>query len=214
METSPLPGFPSTLPAGFHDENGSELVFRPEYLTFLLGRKLFAMPVEGMREIVACPPLTVVPGMPEFLRGVMNLRGGVVPVIDLRVRLGLAPAVFTRRSCIVIMELDHHGRGVAIGVLVDVVQAVLSADDEAAGPDGPGVESGMEDGGDIPPGTGRGSAHETRHERGRETRHETASGGVPREFIECELMLDGRRTLLLDTARALSINELREQILQ
>ncbi|MFC0679941.1 chemotaxis protein CheW [Lysobacter korlensis] len=96
-----------------------------QYLTFALGAEMFATDIRGIKEIIEYAGLTTVPMMPEFIRGVINLRGAVVPVIDLSVRFGRAPTTLTRRTCIVIMEAgvddEHHD----IGVVVDAVSEVL-----------------------------------------------------------------------------------------
>lgn len=96
-----------------------------QYLTFALGRELFATDIRGIKEIIEYAGLTTVPMMPAFIRGVINLRGLVVPVIDLSVRFGREPTVLTRRTCVVIFEVcDDHGWH-DIGVVVDAVSEVL-----------------------------------------------------------------------------------------
>jgi purine-binding chemotaxis protein CheW len=79
-----------------------------QFLTFLLGQEMFAMPIEEIREIIEFSHLTEVPLVPNFLRGVINLRGAVVPVIDLSVRFGRAATPVAKRTCIVILELEHE----------------------------------------------------------------------------------------------------------
>ena len=96
-----------------------------QYLTFLLGKELFAFDILGIREIIEYGNLTSVPMMPEFIRGVINLRGAVVPVVDLSARFGRAASAVSRRSCIVIIEADNEGEKQDIGVLVDSVSEVL-----------------------------------------------------------------------------------------
>ncbi|MES2296022.1 MAG: chemotaxis protein CheW [Pseudomonadota bacterium] len=97
-----------------------------EYLTFMLGGEMFAIAILCIKEIIEyCEPDTV-PLMPPAIRGVINLRGAAVPVLDLSVRFGRGPSTLTRRSCIVILELD--GEQQVIGVLVDAVNAVLEID--------------------------------------------------------------------------------------
>lgn len=80
-----------------------------QYLTFRLGAERFAIPTGAIREIIRLPALTGVPLMPAFLRGVINVRGTVLPVMDLSLRLGLAATVFTKRTCVVILELPGVG---------------------------------------------------------------------------------------------------------
>lgn len=96
-----------------------------QYLTFLLGKEMFAFDILGIKEIIEFGNLTSVPMMPEFIRGVINLRGAVVPVVDLSARFGRAASVVTRRSCIVIIEAESEGERQDIGVMVDAVSEVL-----------------------------------------------------------------------------------------
>jgi len=96
-----------------------------QYLTFLLGKEMFAFNILGIKEIIEYGNLTSVPMMPEFIRGVINLRGAVVPVVDLSARFGRAASVVTRRSCIVIIEAESEGEKQDIGVMVDAVSEVL-----------------------------------------------------------------------------------------
>ncbi len=96
-----------------------------QYLTFFLGKEMFAFDILGIKEIIEYGNLTSVPMMPEFIRGVINLRGAVVPVVDLSARFGRAASVVTRRSCIVIIEAENEGEKQDIGVMVDAVSEVL-----------------------------------------------------------------------------------------
>jgi purine-binding chemotaxis protein CheW len=103
-----------------------EVIESRQFLTFLVGSESFAMPIGSIREIIEFGGLTEVPLMPDFLRGVINLRGSVVPVIDLSVRFGRAPTVEAKRTCIIIMELVQDEQMLLLGVMVDAVSAVLS----------------------------------------------------------------------------------------
>lgn len=96
-----------------------------QYLTFMLSGEMFAIGILGIKEILEYGQLTSVPMMPAFVRGVINLRGAVVPVIDLSARFGRHNAEVTRRSCIVIIEADSDGNTQDIGLMVDSVSAVL-----------------------------------------------------------------------------------------
>lgn len=102
---------------------------RRQYLTFQVNGEMFAMPISAIKEIIEYREPTDVPLMPGFMRGVINLRGRVVPVIDLSVRFGRGRAVPTRRTCVVILELPHEGSTHDVGVLVDAVSAVLEIAD-------------------------------------------------------------------------------------
>lgn len=96
-----------------------------QYLTFTLGSEMFAVGTLSVKEIIEYGQLTEVPMMPGFIRGVINLRGAVVPVIDLSVRFGRSATQITRRTCIVIIEVPTDDGQHDIGVLVDTVSEVL-----------------------------------------------------------------------------------------
>ena len=96
-----------------------------QYLTFSLGEEVFAMDIRTVREIIQYGPMTTLPLMPGFVRGVINLRGAVVPVIDLQARFGRAPAQVGKKSCIVIFDALRHGERVELGLLVDAVSEVI-----------------------------------------------------------------------------------------
>jgi len=97
-----------------------------QYLTFQIGREMFAVGILHIREIIEYGSLTTVPMMPEFVRGVINLRGSVVPVIDLSARFGRGESTINRRSCVVILEVESADEGLQeIGVIVDSVSEVL-----------------------------------------------------------------------------------------
>ena len=97
-----------------------------QYLTYALGEEVFAMDIRAVREIIQHGAMTPVPLMPAFVRGVINLRGSVVPVIDLSARFGRAPTVEAKRTCIIIMELQQDEQLLLLGVMVDAVSAVLN----------------------------------------------------------------------------------------
>ena len=100
-----------------------------QYLTFQIGREMFAVGILHIREIIEYGSLTTVPMMPDFVRGVINLRGSVVPVIDLSARFGRGESEINRRSCVVILEVetlnDSEQSLQEIGVIVDAVSEVL-----------------------------------------------------------------------------------------
>jgi len=97
-----------------------------QYLTFLLGGEMFAIDILTIKEIIEFGNLTTVPMMPDFVRGVINVRGAVLPVIDLSSRFSRRPSEVTRRSCIVIIETQAQGEDKQdVGVLVDSVSAVM-----------------------------------------------------------------------------------------
>jgi purine-binding chemotaxis protein CheW len=96
-----------------------------QFLAFELGGDCYALAIQRVREIVEYTPPTRVPGTPPFVRGVMNLRGSVVPVIDLARKLGLDSPPVTRRTCSVILEIDNEGERLVMGLVVDSVSDVL-----------------------------------------------------------------------------------------
>ena len=96
-----------------------------QYLTFMLGGEMFAIGILGIKEILEYGQLTSVPMMPAFVRGVINLRGAVVPVVDLSARFGRHSSEITRRSCIVIIEAESETDTQDVGLMVDAVSAVL-----------------------------------------------------------------------------------------
>ena len=97
-----------------------------QYLTFLIGGEMFAISILGIKEIIEYGSLTTVPMMPNFIRGVINLRGAVVPVVDLSARFGRTASEVTRRSCIVILEVEADEEKQDVGVVVDSVSEVLA----------------------------------------------------------------------------------------
>ncbi|HEY6927013.1 MAG TPA: chemotaxis protein CheW [Steroidobacteraceae bacterium] len=103
-----------------------------QYLTFVLAGETFAMGILAIKEIIEYATLTEVPMMPRYVRGVINLRGAVVPVIDLPLRFGKPSSQVTKRTCIVIVEIVSRARQAheaaerhVVGVVVDAVNAVL-----------------------------------------------------------------------------------------
>jgi purine-binding chemotaxis protein CheW len=96
-----------------------------QYLTFMLGTEQYAIGILSIKEIIEYDELTTVPMMPDSIRGVINLRGAVVPVMDLSRRFGKPSNPVTKRTCIVIIERWSAGEREDIGVIVDAVNAVL-----------------------------------------------------------------------------------------
>jgi purine-binding chemotaxis protein CheW len=96
-----------------------------QYLTFMLGGETFAIGILAIKEIIEYGNLTEVPMMPDYIRGVINLRGSVVPVVDLSARFGRKPTELGRRTCIVIIEVVSADETQVVGVMVDAVNEVL-----------------------------------------------------------------------------------------
>ncbi len=113
----------SSLPAVANGATQEEQ--QRQYLTFMLSGEVFAIGILRIKEIIEYGNLTEVPRMPEFIRGVINLRGAVVPVIDLGSRFGKHSTEISRRTCIVIIEVEHEDEQHVVGVMVDAVNEVL-----------------------------------------------------------------------------------------
>jgi purine-binding chemotaxis protein CheW len=96
-----------------------------QYLTFRLGEEVFALEIAQVREVLDFTAITRVPRMPEFMRGVINLRGSVVPVVDLRLKFGMAATERTVNTCIIIAEVVIEGERTLLGALADSVQEVI-----------------------------------------------------------------------------------------
>lgn len=96
-----------------------------QYLSFLLDNEIFAMEIKKVREVLDYTTVTQIPQMPDFMRGVINLRGSVVPVIDLRLKFNLTRTEQTIDTCIIITEVMIAGQSIIIGNLADSVQEVF-----------------------------------------------------------------------------------------
>jgi purine-binding chemotaxis protein CheW len=96
-----------------------------QYLTFKLGDEVFALDVAKVREILEFTSITKVPQTPKFMRGVINLRGSVVPVIDLRLKFGMSVTERTVNTCIIVVEVRLEDETVILGALADSVQEVV-----------------------------------------------------------------------------------------
>lgn len=96
-----------------------------QYLTFYVAGEEYAVTILKVTEIIECVSLTHVPGTPSWIRGVLNLRGAVVPVVDLAVKFGLAPTLLTRRTCVVMVEIEHDAERLVLGVMADSVHQVV-----------------------------------------------------------------------------------------
>ncbi len=99
------------------------------YLSFKLGDELFAAHVNKVLNILELVKITQVPKAPDYMKGVINLRGNVLPVIDTRVKFGMSPTQFTKNTCILVLSIRIDGESVDLGALVDSVQEVLEVED-------------------------------------------------------------------------------------
>ena len=106
-----------------------------KFLTFLLGSESYGIEVLCIREIIRIQQITPVPQMPEHVRGVINLRGKVIPVIDLRIKLALPEAEATDRTCVIVLDIKSEtGGNTLLGIVVDAVEEVLNIDAEQIEP--------------------------------------------------------------------------------
>ena len=105
-----------------------------QYLSFKLGDEVFAVDVAKVREILDVTAITKVPQTPEYMRGVINLRGSVVPVMDMRLKFGLPATERTVNTCIIVMEVVHDGETMVLGSLADSVQEVLELEPDQIEP--------------------------------------------------------------------------------
>ncbi len=102
-----------------HDKEG-------KYLTFTLAREDYGLEILKVREIIGMMDITAIPQTPDYVKGVINLRGRVIPVIDLRLRFGLPPMDYGERTCIIVVDVKSHLGTVQLGVVVDSVSEVLN----------------------------------------------------------------------------------------
>ena len=122
---SPQPASPASLAVAGAKAPVAVESSPAQYLTFLLGGEMFAVGILNIKEIIEYGSVTEIPMVPPFIRGVINLRGAVVPVIDLASRFGGKRSEISRRTCIVIIELAENDERQDIGVVVDAVSEVL-----------------------------------------------------------------------------------------
>jgi purine-binding chemotaxis protein CheW len=108
-----------------HQKHEAEAGINGQYLTFMLAEGVFAIDIVSVREIIQFGQMTEVPLMPDFVRGVINLRGAVVPVIDLQARLGKSLSNVNKKTCIVIFDAFREGERIELGLMVDAVSAVI-----------------------------------------------------------------------------------------
>lgn len=105
-----------------------------QYLTFRLGEEIFALDISKVREVLDFTNITKVPRTPDFMRGVINLRGNVVPVVDMRLKFGMTRTEQTVNTCIIIVEISLEGETTVLGALTDAVQEVIELGPEQIEP--------------------------------------------------------------------------------
>lgn len=102
-----------------------------KYLTFTLGREGYGIQILKVREIIGYMDITAVPRTPTHVKGVINLRGQVISVLDLRMKFGMEEAARTEETCIIVVETNSNGRKLSIGLIVDKVSEVLNITEES-----------------------------------------------------------------------------------
>lgn len=110
--------------AGQLAETGNLVDVAGQYLTFSLADEFYGVEILTVQEINGLLPITPVPRTPEYIKGVINLRGKISPVIDLRLKLGVEAREYTKKTCIIVVNLVRDGQPLAVGVIVDSVQEV------------------------------------------------------------------------------------------
>ncbi|HEY6871115.1 MAG TPA: chemotaxis protein CheW [Geobacteraceae bacterium] len=105
-----------------------------QYLTFQLEEEVFALDIAKVREVLDFTDVTRVPQTPEFMRGVINLRGNVVPVVDMRLKFGMPATPKTVNTCVIIVEVTVDGEALVLGAMADSVQEVLDLEQEQIEP--------------------------------------------------------------------------------
>lgn len=97
-----------------------------KYLTFMLAEEEYGIGILKVKEIIGMMPITTVPRTPAFVKGVINLRGKVIPVVDLRLKFGMDEIEYTERTCIIVVEIEATSGAILMGAVVDSVSEVLN----------------------------------------------------------------------------------------
>lgn len=112
----------------------TEIAVTTQYLTFKLGEEVFALEISKVREVLDFTTITKVPRTPDFMRGVINLRGNVVPVVDMRMKFGMSETETTVNTCIIIVEIELDDETTILGALADSVEEVIELGSEQVEP--------------------------------------------------------------------------------
>lgn len=107
-----------------------EDTLKGKYLIFSMGNELYGMEIRYITEIIGIQPITVVPGMPEYIKGITNLRGKIIPIMDARLRFKKPVKEYDDRTCVIVIETDD----ISIGLIVDGVAEVLALSDDDIAP--------------------------------------------------------------------------------
>ena len=105
-----------------------------KYLTFSLSAERYGLQILKVHEIIGIMHITVVPQSPSYMKGVLNLRGKIIPVVDLRLKLGLEPMPYDQKTCIIVVECRLGEKRQSVGIVVDTVLEVVAFDDERIEP--------------------------------------------------------------------------------
>jgi purine-binding chemotaxis protein CheW len=106
----------------------SALTLESQYLTFMLGKECFALDITSIREVLEFSSSTAIPNMPEYMRGLINIRGRAIPVIDLKTKLAMGQTGQSVNTCVIITEIKGKNQTLLIGALVDAVEEVFDLD--------------------------------------------------------------------------------------
>jgi purine-binding chemotaxis protein CheW len=118
-------------PAEAMDQAIKEITIKTgKYLTFSLAEEEYGIGILKVKEIIGMMPITTVPRTPKFIKGVINLRGKVIPVVDLRLKFNMESIPYSDRTCIIVVEIDAESSTVFIGIVVDAVSEVLNIKEE------------------------------------------------------------------------------------
>jgi purine-binding chemotaxis protein CheW len=101
-----------------------------KYLTFSLDREEYGIGILKIKEIIGMMPITSVPKTPDYVKGIINLRGKVIPIIDLRLKFNMKDIPYSERTCIIVVEIDSEVATVLIGIVVDAVSEVINIKEE------------------------------------------------------------------------------------
>lgn len=110
-----------------HTKTKTEIQTQP-YLTFSLGKEMFALNVDSVKEILELSEITEVPQSPHFMRGILNLRGNVLPVIDTRIKFGMPPTEDTLKTRVIVIDIEGREGSLHVGAVVDVATEVMEID--------------------------------------------------------------------------------------
>lgn len=114
------------MTSGLNQEGKTVMNREGKYLTFSLAGEEYGIGILKVKEIIGMMPITTIPRTPPFVKGVINLRGKVIPVVDLRLKFGMDSVDYTERTCIIVVEIGDMRRSLLMGILVDSVSEVLS----------------------------------------------------------------------------------------